>query len=443
VSIRRYWRPRPWVDSGADLATLERDYLTALESAVDRWAAGRGDPAVMLSGGVDSAALVSLLRRSGHRRIRTFSIHIGAADVSDREASRAIAASFQTEHRSLDDLDARCLDALPEMIWWQEAPAVEIHPTYFLARAMRDECDAVLGGYSNDILWGIAKPRWITAARMRRLFPPLNELHYLIVRHRVGRRALRRLMPGAAATDVGLLRRLARYRAATGHGLTDFVAMDAALFGDQAISRELGKTLVDAHGIWPRLPYADARVLAVVSAVPPAARLRVEGGRRVELKSFFKDVIEKHGIVPAAVVRRPKTWLTSPTAEWIRHDQRPMVEAILLGSSLRRRGIFDPRTIGELLAEHQSGRADHAYVLMLVVATEIWLRLFVDPPSLRGPQPLTSPAPPPPSQSARAATALPGAGRGPGTFRHRRTGCRPPAPPAASGTSTPAGRRSR
>ena len=183
---------------------------------------------------------------------------------------------------SLDDLDARCLDALPEMIWWQEAPAVEIHPTYCLAGA-------------------------------------------------------------------------------------------------------IGKTLVDAHGIWPRLPYAAARVLAVASAVPPAARLRIEDPRRVELKSFFKDAIEKHGFLPAAVARRPKTWITSPTAEWIRHDQRPMVEAILLGSSLRRRGIFDPRTVGELLAEHHSGRADHTYVLMMVVAAEIWLRLFVDPPSLRAP----------------------------------------------------------
>lgn len=50
--------------------------------------------------------------------------------------------------------------------------------------------------------------------------------------------------------------------------------LDEAMYGDQVINRELGKTMVDAHGLWPRLPYADAAVTRWVEAVPPSARFR-------------------------------------------------------------------------------------------------------------------------------------------------------------------------
>lgn len=384
ATIRRYGRGRAWIDTGTALADLERRYLEALERAVARSAPA--EPAVMLSGGVDSAVLVALLRRQGHSRIRTFSVHVGDAERSDRAASRAVAELFQTQHRSLDDLDASCLDALPEMLWWQESPALDFHPTYWLGRQMREECDTVLAGYGNDIVWGIVQPRRITGAVVRRLFPPLNELHYLVVRRRMARRDLRRLMPGSAASDLGLLHRLSPYRGFTGDGAADFIAMDQALFGSQVISREVGKILVDAHGLEARLPYADSGVAAVAAAVPPAARLFVHADGQTELKTFFKHAIERQALLPPAMIHRPKRWLFSPTAEWLRGDLGATVEALLLGRRCSDRGLFDRRRVGTLLDQHRCGRADHAYALMSLAAVEIWLRLFVDPPALAGPQ---------------------------------------------------------
>jgi len=383
ITLRRYWRRRPWRPGAADVATLERDYLAALERAVAR-RAGTDEAHVMLSGGVDSAVLVALLRRLGTRRVRTYSVHIGDAESAERAAAREIARLFATEHRPLDGLGASCLDALPEMIWHHEAAAVETHPTYHLARVLRDECDVVLGGYGNDILWGVARPRWMTGAWARRLWPPLNELHHLAVRRKLGRRALRALLRGAPRSDVGVLRRLAPNRVATGDGASDAVALDEALFADQVIARELGKVLVDAHGVWPRLPYTDAAVVRVAEAVPPASRLRVRG-REVELKAFFKDVVEKSALLPPAAIRRPKTWMRSPTAAWLRADLRDVVRALLLGARLRDRRLFDHERIVRLLDEHQSGRFDHAYVLMMLVAIEVWHRLFIDRTSLDRP----------------------------------------------------------
>jgi asparagine synthase (glutamine-hydrolysing) len=379
TSIRRYWRRDPWRANGADAASLERLYLDALQRAVAR-CAGSGEVGVMLSGGVDSAAILALLRRSGHSRIKTFSVHIGDDEASDRRGSRALAELFATEHRALDDLDERCLDALPEMVWHHESPTVDIHPTYALGHILRQECDVVLGGYGNDVAWGGMPLHPLAGVWMRRLWPAVNELHYLHVRRRIGRRALLRLHPLAPRTDVGLLGRLARSRGANGDALADFIAIDETLFGDQVICRELGKILVDAHGVWPRLPYAAAEVADLVEAVPPKLRQRRNGDGRTELKSFFKDAIYRQGLLPPEIIYRRKTWMHSPTAQWLRGPLSELVETLLMSRRMRARGLFDHGEIARLLDAHRAGRGDHSFVLMMLVAVELWCRLFLDAP---------------------------------------------------------------
>jgi asparagine synthase (glutamine-hydrolysing) len=377
VTVKRYWQRRPWVDEGADLPTLERGYFEALQHAVAR-CAGDSEVCMMLSGGVDSAAVLSLVRRLGPWPIRTFSVHIGDAERSDRAASETVARMFGTDHRSIDDLDHRCLELLPEIIWHQEAPVVNSHPIFWLARAMRDECSVVLGGQGNDLPWGSMLPRLGTSTWPIRLCPPLSPARYLFARRRTSRRALRRLYPHAATTDVGLLRRVGRSHATTGDGLADFIALDEAMFGDQVVYRELGKTLVDAHGLWPRMPYTDAGVTRWVEAVPPSARFRRTGRRKAERKSFFKNVMQKEGVLPPELIYRRKAWMYSPTADWLRGPLYATISSLLQRSRLPERGLFDHARVGRLLEEHRAGRRDNSKVLMMLAAVELWHQLFVD-----------------------------------------------------------------
>jgi len=373
-----YWRRRPWVDSGADLPELERAYFAALVAAVARRTGAHGSD-VMLSGGVDSAALVSLLRRLEQRRIRTFSVHIGDAERSDRAASLAIARLFATEHHSLDDLDATCLDALPEIVWHHEAPAVDVHPTFWLARRMAAESDAILTGHGNDLVWGSMAPHWLAGAGARRLVPMVHELHYLTVRRKLARRALRALLPSAPRTDYGLLRRLSAFRGATGDPLADFACLDEGLFGDQRVYREIGKLLLDAHALRCLMPFTDARLTRIAESVPPRARWRRRASGAPELKAFFKDLMQREDVLPSEVIYRQKTWMHSPTADWLRGPLGAVVEGLLLGARASDRGLFERSRIAQLVTEHRSGRADHAALLMLLVALELWQRLFLDP----------------------------------------------------------------
>ena len=100
---------------------------------------------------------------------------------------------------------------------------------------------------------------------------------------------------------------------------------------------------------------------------------------------FFKDLMRRHDVLPLELVYRPKSWMTSPTARWFRDDLHATLTAVLLGSIARARGLFDPLRVARLLDEHRSARADHSYLLGMLLAVEVWHRLFVDPPVLAKP----------------------------------------------------------
>ena len=386
VRMHRYWSKQPYRPSAADLQTLGERYFNALEAAVKRSVDTTAETGILLSGGVDSAVVLSLLHRAGHRRLKTFSIHIGDRVQSEREASRFLAEKFQTDHRSIDDLDEGCLEQLPDMIWHYESPGVNFHPTYLLCLEARKYCDLVITGTGNDPIWGVFTPLFSAESWLARVTPALSVLRYLRGRRCMSRGDLRKLRVGAARTDLGLLEKLARFARRTGHPLTDQICLDDSLFVDQREFLELGKFVVDAHGLWIRLPYNDSVVVSTAEAVPPAGRYRREASGSLELKSFFKDLMLARQVLPPEVIYRPKTWMQSPTAEWLRGPLGRTIETVVLSRSARERGYFDMARVQRLMGEHRAGAADHTYPLMMLAGIELWHRIFIDPPAIAKPQ---------------------------------------------------------
>jgi len=55
-----------------------------------------------------------------------------------------------------------------------------------------------------------------------------------------------------------------------------------------------------------------------------------------------------------------------------------LLNDVLSPESLKRRGLFDPVAVQELLRAHDSGRLDAAYTLLALVCVELWCRAFLD-----------------------------------------------------------------
>jgi asparagine synthase (glutamine-hydrolysing) len=85
--------------------------------------------------------------------------------------------------------------------------------------------------------------------------------------------------------------------------------------------------------------------------------------------------------LPREAIYRPKSGFGAPLRRWIRHDLQPMLRDLLSVESLRRRRLFEPAAVQQLIARNASGRIDGAYTLLSLLSIEIWCRAYVDRPA--------------------------------------------------------------
>jgi asparagine synthase (glutamine-hydrolysing) len=55
-----------------------------------------------------------------------------------------------------------------------------------------------------------------------------------------------------------------------------------------------------------------------------------------------------------------------------------MTEALLSETTLKRRGLFDPKAVQRLVERDRQGRLDGAYTIFALMCIELWAQIFVD-----------------------------------------------------------------
>ncbi|HEV2146813.1 MAG TPA: asparagine synthase (glutamine-hydrolyzing), partial [Longimicrobiaceae bacterium] len=98
-----------------------------------------------------------------------------------------------------------------------------------------------------------------------------------------------------------------------------------------------------AAGVEVRVPLLDLQVVELAARIP--ARMKQKGRTG---KAIFKRAMEPH--LPREVIYREKTGFGVPLRRWLRAELRDRVEEVLSPDSLRSRGLFDPRAVQRLMA---------------------------------------------------------------------------------------------
>jgi asparagine synthase (glutamine-hydrolysing) len=160
--------------------------------------------------------------------------------------------------------------------------------------------------------------------------------------------------------------------------------MEGAPAGD-AISRLIyhhsklylaGQTLVKmdrgtmAHGVEARAPFLDPDLIALTCAMPSSLKLH-----GVTTKYILKRALK--GRLPDSILDRRKQGFGVPLAQWFRGPLRPILEETLNPDRLRRVGLFDPKGVDRLIAEHMGGRQDHRKILWTLLAFERWRESYL------------------------------------------------------------------
>jgi asparagine synthase (glutamine-hydrolysing) len=119
-----------------------------------------------------------------------------------------------------------------------------------------------------------------------------------------------------------------------------------------------------------RCPFLDLDVMNMAMRIPE--KIRFSGG---EPKGLLRRLARRH--IPARAVNRRKQGFSVPIGLWFRRDWTDLVNDLILGSHVERRGWFQRDALERIVAEHRQGRNRDALLWTLLIL-EIWLRLVVD-----------------------------------------------------------------
>ena len=82
--------------------------------------------------------------------------------------------------------------------------------------------------------------------------------------------------------------------------------------------------------------------------------------------------------LPNEVLRQRKAGFGAPVDHWLANDLKEMTADLLGDSTLRNRGLFEPRSVQKMLTEHSSGWRDWSFQIWQLITLELWMRTFLD-----------------------------------------------------------------
>jgi asparagine synthase (glutamine-hydrolysing) len=255
---------------------------------------------LFLSGGVDSAAIATLMARLNTRRVIAYTCGFDAPGASDeRRAAERVARALDLDWRETSFGADEFWRIAPEVAWALDDPTTDFAtlPTWKLAEAARASLTVVLTGEGGDELFGgygryrrALRPRWLGGRRAE----PQVRAPFL---KDGGRAALKRWREAARPRQAGLTR------------LQQAQAADLATWLPHDLLLKLDRCLM-AHGLEGRTPFLDAKVADLALALPDSLKVRGRHGKWL-LRRWLARAC------PAADAFGRKKGFTVPVEAWI------------------------------------------------------------------------------------------------------------------------------
>ena len=374
VAQRCYWT----LDATRPADTLsEEEWLNAtrvvLRRAVERHRLASDVPVgVLLSGGLDSSLLVALL--ADHvDELNTFSIGFEAVagEAADEfEYSDQVAQHFKTRHHKYAVPNADVLKYLPDAIAQMSEPMASYDVTafYLLGEKVSQDVKVVLAGQGADEVFGgyFWYPRMEAESGT-----PLERFssHYFDRDHA---EYLEMVSDDYAVPDVTAAWVSAQLELPGADEFMDEVLrLDVTrLMVDDPVKRVDNMTM--AWGLEARVPFLDHELVELAAKMPVSLKLK-EGGK-FPLKAVSR------GLVPDAVIDRPKGYFPVPALKYVRGECLETMRTILNSDACIKRGLYRRSYVEKLLADPEAYLTRiQGSKLWHLALLEWWLQINVDP----------------------------------------------------------------
>jgi len=406
--------PSPGTDPTLDMQTCISETRRLLEAAVQRQLVSDVPIGVMLSGGVDSSALVAMVAQvRGDANFQTYGLGFDQPSFDETEDALRVASHFGTNHHAIRVTASDVQDQLHTAIAHIDEPYADgsAIPTMMLAKQASQDVTVLLSGEGGDELFAGYDTHAAAVARRRYRHLPgfirRGVVRPVVERLRVSHEKLsfefkaKRFVHGA---ELELAQSHHAWRVVLTEDAKRSVLQDpdrfdhfspsAQLFADaledcttpdeiaQLLHIDRSYHLPDdlmvkndrmtmAHGLEARVPFCDLQLASFLASVP--SKYLMQG---LSTKVLLRRAM--HGILPAKTCKKKKIGLEMPYSTWLREDLHDMARDMLSPSKLQATGLFEPAGVTALFDAHCAMRVDHGRALWGLLNFMVWHELYIE-----------------------------------------------------------------
>jgi asparagine synthase (glutamine-hydrolysing) len=427
LKTRPYWQITESVFGSKRRDACEEDVLEELDRILTRSVSERLVSDVplgaLLSGGIDSSMVLSLMQKVNTSPVRTFSIGFKDQKYDEAPWASKIAKYLGTNHTELYVTPKEAMDVIPKLPEIYDEPFADPSaiPTFLVSRLARSHVTVALSGDGGDEQFCGYVRYWITEEMLTR-FKRLPRSFKRLLAYSSGKipsqfmersypvwsrfapqrfqvanfpdkwQKLITMMEANSLLDLYrttiCLWSLNEVSLLTGRALPETIfektfqrsqglpilsrlmRVDQMTYLPDAMLTKVDRASM-AVSLEVRVPLLDHRVMEYISSLPVEFKYRNGEG-----KYIMKKLLARY--VPAQLFERPKMGFAVPIDKWFRKELKELLLDYLSPESLKQEGLFDHNIVGQKIREHLSGRINHQYRIWALLMWEMWREKWLD-----------------------------------------------------------------
>ncbi|MGA7796305.1 MAG: asparagine synthase (glutamine-hydrolyzing) [Candidatus Acidiferrales bacterium] len=411
VKIRQYWDLQV-PQSSLSLAAAEEQLSAMLDESVRLHMISDVPVGFLLSGGVDSSAMLCMARGKTDGPLLSFTVGFSEPGITDeRPYARLAAKAYGADHHEMTISSKDFENFLPQYIWHMEEPVCEPPAVamYYVSQLARKFVKVLISGEGGDEGFGgyqiYRNLLWLE--RLKSVLKPMNG---------IVSKGLLRLNPYLKSSQIERFAPLLNipfdsyYHSGTSNAANFFNQNMGTLYSQEfapfvnrersvnlvkkLLQKSAGRDLVNrmlyvdtktwlvddlllkadkmtmANSLELRVPFLDHKILEFAASLP--GKYKVHG---FTTKYILKRVLSNR--VPQEILNRKKVGFPVPYNAWLRTDLKDWIRDLLLDRETLQRGYFNRNCIERLISQNTALGGSYSKELFSLAVLELWHREFL------------------------------------------------------------------
>jgi len=422
LHIEKYWElDFSKINRSISLEEAQEQFDELLSDAVRIRLRADVEVAAYLSGGIDSSATVSYIKKMESRVLNTFSIGFKDKDFDESFYQQEAVKYLDTNHKYISCSSHEIGESFPKAVWHSETPMIRTAPTpmLLLSEQVRNSdikvvitgegADEMLAGYNIfkeakiRRFWAEQPDSKIRPLLLKKLYPYLpqmqnanpailkmffgfklqdteNPFYSHLLRWNNSNHIKKHFSDEikSALNDLSPLEKL-EARLPVGFdswgGLEKSQWLESTVFMSGYLLSSQGDRMAMANSVEGRYPFLDYRVIEFCTSLPDSLKLN-----GLNEKYLLKKLLKNR--IPDSILNRSKQAYRAPIKSVLASKDKPdYVSEMLSENYTKKVGIFNPKSVSNLIKKIErssTGSEVDNMALTAIVSTHLLYSQFME-----------------------------------------------------------------